>query len=334
VTAAALLRSAPMSGPRPIDPRRDLAGLGSLIESAFAERLDDSGKRMVRAMRSFGRWGWLGWAAGRLFLPPAAYPEGYVWQEDGRIVGNASLMRVAEAPHRWVLINVAVGPAWRRRGIATSLVRACLDQARRRGAGEVLLQVDAFSTGAQDLYRGLGFRHLSVRGTWSRRASLEPPAPDGMDFARRRKPEDIPELLALVRRHHPEGLLWPRPLDEAVFRHPLGLGWTGHWVWPRSGPLRACLSAFPGYDAPGVHLVMVLDPEARGRAEGSLLDEALLAMLPRGDKVRLEVAEAADESVLRRYGFQLERRLAWMALTLAEGTETPGRQGMTGSVPH
>jgi ribosomal protein S18 acetylase RimI-like enzyme len=328
VTAAVLLRSAPARGLRPIDPRRDLAGLGGLIESAFAERLDDSGKRMVRAMRSFGRWGWLGWAAGHLFLPPAAFPEGYIWQEDGRIVGNASLMRVDAAPHRWVLINVAVGPAWRRRGIATSLVRACLDEAHRRGAGEVLLQVDALSTGAQELYRRLGFRHLSTRGTWSRKTSLEPPAADATDLARRRRPEDVPELTTLVRRHHPEGLLWPRPLDEAVFRHPLGLGWTGHWVWPRSGPLRASLSAFPGHDAPGIHLVMVLDREASGRAEAPLLDAALLAVPARGESIRLEVVDAADESVLRRYGFELERRLAWMALNPGhQGTVAQGHQG-------
>ena len=169
MTAAALRRSAPDRGLRPVDPRRDMKGMADLIEAAFAERLDESGRRMVRSMRAFGRWGWLGWAAGRLFLPPAAYPEGCVWLEDGRLVGNASLMRADPGSERWVLINVAVALAWRRKGIAGAMVEACLQEARRRGARELLLQVDAANRGAQELYQRLGFRLTSVRGTWKRR---------------------------------------------------------------------------------------------------------------------------------------------------------------------
>jgi hypothetical protein len=78
---AAMLQRAAAHGLRRVDPRRDMAGLADLIQVAFAERLDDPGRRMVAAMRAFGRWGWLGWAVGFLFLPPAAYPEGFVWLE-------------------------------------------------------------------------------------------------------------------------------------------------------------------------------------------------------------------------------------------------------------
>ena len=118
MTAAALRRPVPERGLRPVDPRGDMRGMADLIEVAFAERLDESGRRMVRSMRAFGKWGWPGWALGHLFLPPAAYPEGYVWIEDERLVGNASLMRADLGSKRWVLINVAVAPGWRRRGIA------------------------------------------------------------------------------------------------------------------------------------------------------------------------------------------------------------------------
>ncbi|HET7011518.1 MAG TPA: GNAT family N-acetyltransferase [Anaerolineales bacterium] len=312
MTAAAISSAAPARGMRAIDPRRDLGGLGSVIEAAFAERLDPEGKRMVQAMRSFGRWGRLGWAIGRWFLPPAAFPQGYVWLEEGRIVGNASLMRVDEAPRRWVLINVAVEPTWRRRGIGSSLVRACLDEARRRGAHEVFLQVDASEAGAQELYARLGFRVVSHRTTWNRIAGWSPPAETAQEPARARRSADSLEHLALVRRLHPEGLLWPRPLDSAGVLDGV---WARHWVWPEEGPLMASLSAFPGYEAPGVHWLMVLDPLARGRAEAALLDRALHASPGRGT-MRLEVDHAADESSLRAHGFQPGRSLKWMALTL------------------
>ena len=320
MTAAALRRSVPERGLRPVDPRADMKGMADLIEVAFAERLDESGRRMVRSMRAFGRWGWLGWALGHLFLPPAAYPEGYVWIEDGRLVGNASLMRADLGSKRWVLINVAVAPEWRRQGIAGAMVEACLDQTRRQGAGEVLLQVDADNRGAQELYRRLGFRLTAVRGTWSRRtprlaAPHEPPA-------RRRRPGEAGDQLTLAKVVLPEGLLWPRPLDPDVFRRSFAWGTGAHWVWPAEGPLQAFLSAFPGYESAEVHLILVISPTALGRAEAPLLDLALAEMPARSGELRLEAADEVDGAVLEERGFERERKLAWMAIRLGPAPTT------------
>src|SRR5512134_3714944 len=110
-TATAAPRALPGDGMRLVDPRRDLSGLADVIESAFADSLDLAGRRMADEMRRYGRLGWLGWLLGRFLLPPAAYPKGYVWIEDGHLVGNASLMPVQGAADRWVLANVAVYPA-------------------------------------------------------------------------------------------------------------------------------------------------------------------------------------------------------------------------------
>ncbi len=316
MTAAILRRTASERGLRPVDPRRDMTGMAQLIEVAFAERLDDSGRAMVRSMRAFGRWGWLGWALGHLFLPPAAYPSGYVWTEDGRLVGNASLMRADLGSRRWVLINVAVTPAWRRRGIARELVQSCLEQARRRGAEEVLLQVDADNRGARDLYQGLGFRTTSTRTTWARRPPWLPAASVGSG-ARARRPEDVSLQWALAKRLCPEGLLWPRPLDRAALRMSFPWGPTSHWVWPVEGPLQAFLSAFPGYESPGIHGILIVEPEARGRAEGPLLDLALTYLSPRLGEIQVETPDDVDGAPLRSRGFIVERRLAWMAIDLS-----------------
>jgi len=322
MTAAVLRRAPPGRGPRPVDARRDLAGLADVIEAAFADRLDENGRRMVRAMRSFGRWGWLGWAAGHLFLPPAAYPSGYVWIEGGRLVGNASLMRADPGSRRWVLINVAVTPVWRRKGIARALVQACLDEARRRGAGEVHLQVDADNRGARDLYQYLGFRTTSIRATWGRRSPWPPDSSIGIG-ARARRPEDVPLQFALAQRLCPEGLLWPRPLDRSVLRMFFPWGSTSHWVWPAVGPIQAFLSAFPGSETPGVHSILIVDPAARGQAEGPLLDLAMGHVPPRLGEIQVEMADDADSSALRARGFFMERRLAWMAVDLAPSAASP-----------
>jgi ribosomal protein S18 acetylase RimI-like enzyme len=324
MTAAVLRRTPAPSGLRPVDSRRDLAGLADVMEAAFGDRLDDSGARMVKAMRAFGRWGWLGWAAGHLFLPPAAYPSGFVWIEDGRLVGNASLMPADLGSRRWVLINVAVAPTWRRKGIARNLVQACLDQARRLGAEEVVLQVDADNRGAQDLYESLGFLRTTIRSTWSRRigstfGSVDDPA------ARPRRPEDMAPQLALARRLCPEGLAWPRSLDGLELSLPAPWGRTAHWVWPKEGAIRGFLVTFPGYESPGVHALLVVEPEVSGQAEGPLLEAALRQLPPRYGEIQVETIDEAGAEALRLRGFRRERRLTWMVARLAVSvTVAPG----------
>ena len=108
LTAGTLSSTQPsFSGLRPVNPRTDMGQLAALIESAFGRELDLTGRQMVRDMRTFGRLGWVGWMLSRLVLPPAAYPRGYVWEEAGEVIGNASLLRVAGHKRRWVLANVA-----------------------------------------------------------------------------------------------------------------------------------------------------------------------------------------------------------------------------------
>ena len=72
MTAVATVRPSSRSGLRPVDPRRDLAGLADLIELAFVDSLDPAGRRMAQEMRRYGRLGWVGWLFGHLMLPPAA----------------------------------------------------------------------------------------------------------------------------------------------------------------------------------------------------------------------------------------------------------------------
>ena len=67
MTAAALARSrGAESGLRRTDPRRDLAGVAQVVQTAFAGQLDSTGQRMLRDMRLLGRGraGWVGrWVA-------------------------------------------------------------------------------------------------------------------------------------------------------------------------------------------------------------------------------------------------------------------------------
>jgi len=321
MTAAALASRKPRTGMRPVRPHRDMGQIGKLIETAFAGQLDAAGLRMVREMRSLGRAGWLGWVLARFLLPPFANPHGYVWEEEGRLVGNASLLPVERFPERWVLANVAVDEAYRRKGIARSLVLAVLDLAREVKTRTVVLQVRSTQEGARRLYDSLGFRTLSTRRAWSRPPLQAKPEPPKGSPVRVRAPEEWHAQWTLANRIHPEGLVWPYPLIPGTFRPQrlsaaLGLRSKQHWVWYETGQLLASLTARYLRQHRYWRLIMVVAPEARGRVEGPLLATAL-SRLPGQDAAVLDYAAGAAEDQISNLDFHHKDTFTWMGFDIA-----------------
>ena len=251
MTATALIRPRQVpAGLRPVDARVDMRQMADLIALAFEGDLDSSGKAMLRDMRNFGRAGWLGWLAACLLLPEAAHPRGFVWIEESRLVGNASLLRVEGYPRRWVLANVAVHPAWRRRGIARGLTNACLAEARRERADEVILQVNSDRHAPQALYRDLGFVPQASRRIWTRRNNAPLASSPPAAGVRARRDEEWELDWELARRQIPEGFIWPFPRAPAISDRrvpPLlaalatntGCGGRMAACWPAWPPCRA-----------------------------------------------------------------------------------------------
>jgi len=64
--------------------------------------------------------------------------------------------------------NVAAHRDYRRMGVGRSLMEAAVDEARRRGVSEVLLEVRASNEGAQRMYRNLGFSFVGRRRDYYR----------------------------------------------------------------------------------------------------------------------------------------------------------------------
>jgi ribosomal-protein-alanine N-acetyltransferase len=81
---------------------------------------------------------------------------------EGVIVGYAGLLAPQDAGEADIQ-TIAVAEAARRRGLGRQLVQTLLDEARRRGATEVLLEVRADNPNAQRLYRELGFEGIAIR---------------------------------------------------------------------------------------------------------------------------------------------------------------------------
>jgi len=99
-----------------------------------------------------------------------------VAEEAGDLVGYAGLFATR---HEADVQTVAVAPGAQGRGIGALLVRALLDEAGRRGARTVSLEVRAENAGAQRLYERAGF------GTVARRKGYYGPGLDAVIMQRR-----------------------------------------------------------------------------------------------------------------------------------------------------
>lgn len=90
--------------------------------------------------------------------------------EAGAVRGYAGLLVVGSEGD---IQTIAVSPEARGGGCGRQLMNALLDEAERRGVGEVFLEVRADNPVAQTLYRSLGFDEIGVRPRYYQ--------PDGVD---------------------------------------------------------------------------------------------------------------------------------------------------------
>jgi len=138
----------------PFHPLRHMGQVADLMNEVFAGELGPWARQTLRRMQRMARWGALGFLIWGMDLEQES--PGFVWVEDGRVVGNISFRRAAAAGG-WMIGNVAVHPRWRGRSIGRALVEAALEEIASRGGAWVGLEVRADNAAARRLYERLGF---------------------------------------------------------------------------------------------------------------------------------------------------------------------------------
>jgi ribosomal-protein-alanine N-acetyltransferase len=93
--------------------------------------------------------------------------QGTAWTADlhGRVAG---ILIARAAADELEILNLAIGKACRRQGVATKLVRFVLQEAQSAGATQAFLEVRASNLGGIALYTRLGFRILGRRPNYYR----------------------------------------------------------------------------------------------------------------------------------------------------------------------
>jgi ribosomal-protein-alanine acetyltransferase len=103
------------------------------------------------------------WSSAMMAAELAAPHTRYLVAEAaGDVVGYAGLSVLPGSPQADIQ-TIGVDAPYRRLGVGTALLTALLDEAERRGATEVLLEVRADNPSAQALYARHGFSAIAVR---------------------------------------------------------------------------------------------------------------------------------------------------------------------------
>jgi GNAT superfamily N-acetyltransferase len=321
---------------RPFDMRRDLAEVADLVEQCFMGTIDPDGQRYLRQMRSTAKNRvWTRWA-GSMVEPHGMPLSGYVWEEDGRVTGNLSLIPFSSNGKRLYLIaNVAVHPEYRRKGIARALTSAAIDHASARGTKNVWLQVRDDNEAAIRLYSSMGFVEQARRTTWQNWGAAGQSdwrgvaAEQGYTLSSRRKEHWLKQA-AWLERLYPPHLSWHFSLDMPAIR-PSFLAsvmrlFTGsfyhHWSIQRNGDLLGVVSR-QRTASYADHLWLAVPDQFDERAVEVLLKYSRQQVNLRRP-LALDLQAGLAGQALQLAGFQIHQTLIWMAANITRGRVSPG----------
>lgn len=84
-------------------------------------------------------------------------------EQDGQVIGYLCCWYVVDEIH---ILDIAVHPAHRRKGVGAQLLRHAMTEGRRRGACSANLEVRRSNLAAIALYEQFGFQSVTVRARY------------------------------------------------------------------------------------------------------------------------------------------------------------------------
>ena len=310
---------------RPLDIQRDLLPVADLIELCFASTMDPDGQQYLNQMRRAARdASFLRWAPGA--SEHAAMPiSGFIWEEDGRLVGNLSLIPLIKGGKRvYFIANVAVHPNYRSRGIARALTATALETIRSRRSPTAWLQVRQDNPYALKLYQSEGFIERARRNTWQLMpgGSTEQPQKLRGVAVSKRIAGDWEKQKAWLNENYPPEVAWNLPFNANSLRPSLWVDFirfitgesTNHWAAHRNGQLLGTLS-FEPTPSSSDNLWLAAPLEKEEEAIFCLMPEARYDLAPHRTLTLNYPAGRAEEAFISA-GFKLHQTLIWMEITL------------------
>ena len=305
---------------RPLDHSRDLMPVADLIEECFRDTIDPDGLEYLSYLRDIARQELAapGWAFYNAQIRSRF--DGYVWEEDDRIIGNVTLLPARKLNRKIYLIaNVAVQAGHRGKGIGRKLTERALAGVWERKGSSAWLQVREDNPLAHGLYLSMGFTERACRNTWvtETRERETKPIPNGFALQSRRD-RDWPTQREWLERLYPNDVNWNLPFREDLFLPGLLRGISrvlngdlvNHWTVINRSETRGFITWQKTN-----HYYDLLWPAVGPEAADEVLD-ILLTVPFRNGGIRKPVAvnypSGASDLAFLANGFTRQATLIWM----------------------
>lgn len=311
------------NGSRPININKDIPQVIKLLELCFGSAIQGDGHRIFTTDQLVQSPAFI-W---RISPAAAKLAMGFVWEEDGRIVGNVTVLN-SSVLGRYLVVNVAVHPDFRRRHIARNLMEAVKRLVDKKNGHEILLQVVSTNKAALNLYERLEYTNLGSVTGWSsnvariRRLPLDEPAPE----IRELKSSEWQAAYELDTLALDPDLNWPDPPEATMYRqnwmHKFLNFINGRqietWSMHHDGQLTGLASVVSEWGRTH-HGSIRVHPQWRGQLERPLLAKLIrrLSYLPRRN-IRIYHPDNDERmnQLLKEANFHPQRTLTHMKLTL------------------
>jgi GNAT superfamily N-acetyltransferase len=311
---------------------KDLGGVADLIERTFAPDLDSSGMGALRELRWLSHLQLVVWWMLYFSDDHSDFLSGFVWEEDGKIVGNVTVNRATTGARRWLISNLAVAEGYKGRGIGRSLMDASIELVNQYNGLSVSLQVRADNTPAKRLYHSLGFKEIGgsayLRLERVPRVYNPPRLPRELTLRSRQfnlQDDRLAYDLAIAATPAATQREWP------VYRHQfqlggeerldnflrvlIGGGAVAHWVIEDNRRLVGLIDVKPGLWGQTHYLRLLVHPDWRGHLEKLLIGRALNYLYPWRNRAII-LRHPADHveaiEAYKEFGFQEQQTLLWM----------------------
>jgi len=293
--------------------------VADLVEKCFADTMDADGRNYIQQMRHAGQDNvFLRWASNA--VETVSMPlSGYVWEENGEIIGNVSLI-----PHRrgrkkyYLIANVAVRPEYRKRGIGRALTRAAIEHAKLHRADETWLHVREDNPVAIGLYLSMGFVELARRTSWQAKPDRNPSGNNLFKEVTNRTARDWPDQENWLRGLYPDIINWYQPMPWKSLRPGVGPALyrfmsdyeVRHWV-ARVNNLPAAMVSWQAMAGRNNRLWIAIPQEGNKDTLTGLLQHARHQLAWR-EKIGLDFPAGLYKEAIEAAGFYPLRTLLWM----------------------
>jgi ribosomal protein S18 acetylase RimI-like enzyme len=305
---------------RPLDTHRDLLAVADLIDICFATTMDAEGREYIQHIRRVATdpnyLHWMPGAAEKVSVPM----HGYVWVEDGRLVGNLTLIPFfRQGKWLYMIANVAVHPDYRQRGIGHMLTEKALQHIHDHGAASAWLQVRDDNPVAYNLYLHLGFIERAWRTTWQGYSFQVPIAEIPVDL----------EVTAVANRDWPQQRTWLQSTypPEVAWNLPFNINHLTPSFWSSllrtlNGTIIEQWGAYQSNELIGaitwepspIHqdvLWVAADPTWEDKAIQALLP-VVVASIHNGHSLVINYPAGHAEKAFLKAGFEKHNTLVWM----------------------